>query len=114
MTKSAREEAVRDLVVKYDLYSSGLDRVVFEKLDNAYGETRPLSPINGDKISWGKAASNYPQGVKSEFAFNSNRIVSLKKYRLIYFMKRNILAITLPGRPIFFISFQKPMINGAQ
>ena len=81
LTQKGREDAFMDIANEYDIFNKGVDNVTFSKLDNAYGEVKPISPTTGKRIEVGTAAGKYPQGVKSEYLFDSSRGVSLKKIR---------------------------------
>ena len=79
LSQEGREAFVKDLTLKYDLYQNGMMRLNFEKLDNAYGVTRPIEPGTGNTIGVAEAAKNHPNGVNSEFAFDSRKVLSMKK-----------------------------------
>lgn len=79
LTQTGREEAFKSFVLKHELYQNGMMNYSFEKLDNSYGVTKAISPETGETISIAKAARQYPNGVNSEYTFNSKKLVSIKK-----------------------------------
>ena len=81
LTKAGRESAFLDFPKQYNLQANGAKNILFEKLDDAYGVTRPLDPNMGKLTNLAKVGRLYLQGVDSEVAFSSNRWMSLKKIR---------------------------------
>jgi hypothetical protein len=79
LTHSAREAAFRAFILKYELYDAGMMNYSFDALENAYGVTRPISPLTGEEIGVYTASRDFPNGVNSNCIFNSNKIMSLRK-----------------------------------
>ena len=76
-------------------------------LADAYGVTRPLDPTSGKPISLAKAARSYPQGVDSEVAFGSNRLMSLKKIEANVLHERQHVIDLRAGKAIQFLNASK-------
>ncbi len=75
LSQSGRAQAFLDFSNRYGVNAN----IVFEKLSDNYGETRPLDPHTGKPITPLEVARKYPNGVNSEVAYCTNRLMSLKK-----------------------------------
>ena len=90
-TQQGREEAFRSLILKYELYQSGMINYSFNSLDNKYAKTVPISPVTGDAMSMPSSAATF-ENVNSEIVFDSSRRIKYSKIEeLVIHEKQHVI-----------------------